>query len=71
MKLKEFWHDLFNEKWIEGDGFIPGGTQPPLIKFAFKSVCDFWCKYWQPIGAIFVIMGVIIAAINLYLQYFR
>ena len=68
-KLKEFWHDLFNEKWIDGGGGgIVGHTQAPLIKLPAKWLWQWWLKYWQPVcGAI----AIIIAALTFYFQYLR
>jgi|GEM_PF-5406018 len=71
MKLKELWNNLFIGKKVESDGMSAGYREIPLVKKYARRPKELWLKYWQPIGALFVVLGVIIAALTFYFQYFR
>lgn len=58
-------------EFVRGDDFLVGGQRRPWIVHTTNRVVGFWLKYWQPIGAFFVVIGVIIAALQFYLQHLR
>ncbi|MFH1629648.1 MAG: hypothetical protein ABIE47_13115 [Pseudomonadota bacterium] len=71
LKLKELWTNLFTGEKVESDGMSAGYRKIPLVKKYARRPKEFWLKYWQPIGALFVVIGVIIAALTFWFQYFR
>jgi hypothetical protein len=71
MKLKEFWNNLFIGEEVESNGMSGGYRKPPLIRKYARWPKAFWLKYWQPIGALFVVIGVIIAVLTFYFQYLK
>ena len=51
-------------------GIFDSIRPPAKLRLTEKSPWAWWKENWQPIGALFGVFGVIIAAIAVWIQYF-